>query len=171
MSGVKPTAVTGARCRIKVGGKVVAFGTGLSYSVQVEHAPVTVIGAFEVVANEPVGYTVNGQLQIVRYTKAPNKDSVGPTGDGSNASEVSGMSNALNPGNLLMSETFDIEVSDKRDGTLTASGIQFVTLRNCRLTARQGQISARQLATETLSFTAIFFDDDEMTTSPSGVQV
>lgn len=176
MAGVKPTFVTGARCKVKVDGKTVAFATNLNYSVEVQHIPVEVLGAYEVIANEPVAYRVSGSFTVVRYTKGPNATAAASdptTTPGANSpfamgAGAAGAKAAFNPANLLLSETFDVEVFDRRDGNPANDGVSFSKVRDARMTGRSGGINARGLLEEQINFVGILHDDDIASVARSG---
>lgn len=76
MSKVKPFFVTGASAKIKVNGRTLAFCTDLSYSVQIITQTPKVLGMYEGTSVEPLGYSVSGSFNIIRYVKNA-KSSVG----------------------------------------------------------------------------------------------
>jgi hypothetical protein len=175
MAGIKSTFVVGARAKVKIDSKTLAFATNVNYTVDVAHIPVEVLGAYEVVAYEPVGYRVNGTLTIVRYTANGNTtrtdganadgNSVFKMGDSANAARAPA---AFNPGNLILSETFEIEVYDRRDGTKANDGQKFVTIHDARFERRSGGLNAKGLLEEQYSFNGILMHDDAATVSKSG---
>lgn len=175
MAGIKSTFVVGARAKVKIDSKTLAFATNVNYTVDVAHIPVEVLGSYEVVAYEPVGYRVNGTLTIVRYTANGNTtradgaddkgNSVFKMGDAANAARAPA---AFNPGNLILSETFEIEVYDRRDGTKSNDGQKFVTIQDARFERRSGGLNSKGLLEEQYSFNGILMHDDAATVSKSG---
>jgi len=171
---IKPTFVVGARAKVKIDTKTLAFATNVNYTVDVAHVPVEVLGSYEVVAYEPVGYRVNGTMTVVRYTANGNQVSAPSTttGDGNSVFKMgvsaAGAPAAFNPGNLLLSETFDIEIYDRRDGTAANDGQKFVTISNARFERRSGGLNAKGLLEEQYSFNGIMMSDDAATVSQSG---
>jgi hypothetical protein len=106
MAAIKPTFMVGARAKIKIDTKTVAFATNVSYTVDVAHVPVEVMGSYEVVAYEPVGYRVNGTLTVVRYTAAANTTQApGTSPDGNSVFKMGASAAAapaaFNPGNTV----------------------------------------------------------------------
>jgi len=175
MAGIKPTFMVGARAKIKIDEKTLAFATNVSYTVDVAHVPVEVLGSYEVVAYEPVGYRVNGTLTVVRYTANGNTTRVDETvGEGNSVFKMGSAANAarapaaFNPGNLILSETFQIDVYDRRDGTKTNDGQKFVTISDARFERRSGGINAKGLLEEQYSFNGILMHDDAATVTKSG---
>jgi len=180
----KPTFIVGARAKIKVDGQTVAFATAVQYNVDVTHVPVECLGAYEVIAYEPVGYRVSGTMTVVRYT-ANGNTAAGPSGGaaaaggnspfngfgaGSAGATVGAAATpaAFNPGNLLLSATFNIEVYDRRDGQANQSGQRFILIENARFEKRSGGINAKGLMEEQYSFNGILFSDDAATVVNSG---
>lgn len=177
----KPTFVVGARAKIKVDGATIAFATNVNYTVDVTHVPVECLGAYEVIAYEPVGYRVSGTLTVVRYTANGNQVSANGTTDGKGNSPfnnfgtttgvvvgAAGVPAAFNPANLLLSSTFDIEVYDRRDGQADQHGQRFIKVGDARFERRSGGINAKGLLEEQFSFNGILFSDDAATVVQSG---
>jgi hypothetical protein len=176
MAGKVGTFVVGARAKIKLDGKTCAFATSVNYSVDVTHVPVEVLGSYEVVSYEPVGYRVTGSLTVVRYTANGNAtaadqatdnkgNSVFTFGDAANSNRIPAQ---FNPGNLILSETFDLEVYDRRDGINTNNGQVFAKIQDARFERRSGGVNAKGLLEEQYSFNGILFHDDAATVTKSG---
>ncbi len=175
MAGIKSTFVVGARAKVKIDGKTLAFATNVNYTVDVAHIPVEVLGSYEVVAYEPVGYRVNGTLTVVRYTANGNAtrtdgaddqgNSVFKMGTAANAARAPA---AFNPGNLILSETFEVEIYDRRDGDKANDGQKFVTIQDARFERRSGGLNSKGLLEEQYSFNGILMHDDAATVSKSG---
>lgn len=175
MAGTKSTFVVGARAKVKIDGATLAFATNVNYTVDVAHIPVEVLGSYEVIAYEPVGYRVNGTLTIVRYTANGNTASAAKNDAGGNsvfkmgaAANAARAPAAFNPGNLLLSETFDVEVYDRRDGNAAHDGQKFVTISDARFERRSGGVNAKGLLEEQYTFNGILMHDDAATVSNSG---
>lgn len=173
----RPTFLVGARAKISVEGAVVAYATDVNYSVDVAHIPIEVLGAYEVISYEPVGYRVSGTLSVVRYTSNPNTETSGKVDStkpgnssfsmGSTGSNA-GAKAAFNPGNLLLSQTFDITVVDRRDGN-NNEGQRFIKISDARFERRSAGLNAKGIMTEQYSFNGILFGDDVADTSQSFV--
>lgn len=178
MAAIKPSFVVGARAKIKVDGATLAFATDVNYSVEVTHVPIEVLGSYEVVSYEPVGYRVSGSLTVVRFTSNGNQASVDQTNTSGAAKTGNSSFNmgstaarakaAFNPGNLLLSETFDIEVFDRRDGTASADGQSFIKISDARFERRSGGLNAKGMLQEQYTFNGILFNDDVAAVSKSG---
>lgn len=176
MAGQTPTFVVGARAKIQIDSKTLAFASNVNYTVDVAHLPVDVLGAYETIAYEPVGYKVSGTLTVVRYTANANKGSAPGTGDGKDGNSVfkmgtsaAGAPAAFNPGNLLLSQTFAVVVYDRRDGDpAKGAAQQFVTINDARFERRTGGVNAKGLLEEQYSFNGILLSDDAATVTASG---
>jgi hypothetical protein len=69
MAGNKPFFISGAKAKIKVNNKTMAFCSDLSYSVQIITQTPKVLGMYEGTSVEPLGYNVSGSFTIIRYAK------------------------------------------------------------------------------------------------------
>lgn len=188
---MKPSFVTGANAKIKAGGLTFAYAQDVSYRVTVDVIPVETMGRYEVVTNEPVNYSVAGELSIVRYTKVAKENGMrGAHTDGNglgNAKWVgdgSGKgSDQINPGNLLMSKTWDLQVFQKIQSDRTTDGTEgaategavtevndppVITITHCRFTNKAGGLNKRGILVERLSFVGVLASDDSFTASYSG---
>ena len=173
MAGKKPSFITGATAKIKIGNLTMAYAQDVSYNATVTTIPIETMGRYEVVSNEPVAYFVDGTLSVIRYTKKASGNGVAvdqsaqTTGNSVNAwSNSAGQGgnagDAFDPGNLLNSETFDMEIFSKIPGdTNSQNEIQSVIkLRDCRFTRKGGAINKRGILVEQFAFNAILADND-----------
>jgi hypothetical protein len=184
MAAKKPSFVTGANAKIKVGGKTFAYASDVSYSVIVDTVPIETMGRYEAVTNEPVNYAVAGELSVVRYTsiaKANNMPGTNTGGNGLGKVDFATGGNAshhINPGNLLLSQTWDLSVFQKTQAATTAGGAtatttesdEFMTIRDCRFTRKSAGINKRGILVDRLSFVGILADDESFDASGSGDQ-
>jgi hypothetical protein len=183
MAGKKPSFITGATAKIKVGGKTFAYAQDVSYQVAIDTIAIETMGRYEAVTNEPVNYTVAGELSVVRYTKIANTNNMPGTtvagaGNGLGAVTYTVGGNGaeqINPGNLLFSQTWDLSVYQKTQataagttGAVTADSIEFITITDCRFTRKVGAINKRGILVDQLSFVGILASDDSFTASGSG---
>lgn len=182
MAGKKPSFITGATAKIKLNDVTMAYAQDVSYSVTVTTIPIETMGRYEVVANEPVAYFVDGTLSIIRYTNAAGKQyGSGQSNDNGNASNKwgTGAGAHFNPGQLIGSETFDMEIFSKfssdaidvkdADGTKIGTQDRSITkLVDCRFTRKGGAINKRGVLVEQYAFNAILQDDDGVASSYSG---
>ncbi|MEM4726182.1 MAG: hypothetical protein QXG63_04510 [Nitrososphaerales archaeon] len=144
MSGIRPFFITGARAKIKLNGKTLAFCTDLSYSVQIITQTPKILGMYEGSSVEPLGYSVTGSFTIIRYAKdaaaaiggnRPNGVALNDAGNGvgnwgsvwgnglfNGAAASLGLGNdgraneALDPSRFSQGTTFDIQVYQKVPG-------------------------------------------------------
>ena len=170
MSGMKPSFITGANAKVKIGAMTVAYAQDVSYRVTVSQIPIEVMGKYEVVAYEPVAYAVEGTLSIIRYTSA-SKDVAGANAEGNGVGNwnMGGQTAdfAFNPSKLMMSETFDLDVFQKINDKGDVGAVGIVRLKDCRFTSKGGSINRRGVLVEQFAFNAILASDDSYTSSPS----
>jgi hypothetical protein len=182
MAQKKPSFITGANAKIKAGGRTFAYAQDVSYQVTVDTIPIETMGRYEPVTHEPVNYTVAGQLSVVRYTNIAKQNgmpSAATNGNGLgavNATTGGNMSEHVNPGNLLLSQTWDLSIYQKQQTVSTAGGgtaattesVEFITLKDCRFTNKSGAINKRGILVEQFNFVAVLADDDSFDASRSG---
>jgi hypothetical protein len=183
MAGKKPSFITGANAKIKVGGKTFAYASDVSYSVSVDVIPIETMGRYEAVTNEPVNYSVAGELSVVRYTalaKSNNMPGTATNGNGLGNVAGTGASESrhheIDPGNLLFSTTWDLAVFQKTQAAATAGGgtatvtdsVEFITIKDCRFTRKSAGLNKRGILVDRLSFVGILADDESFDASYSG---
>ncbi len=184
MASKKPSFITGANAKIKVGGKTFAYCSDVSYSVQIDTVPIETMGRYEAVTNEPVNYAVGGDLSVVRYTQiAKDNNMAGANAGGNGMGKVDfttggNASHHFNPGNLLLSQTWDLAVFQKTQSGETAAGgtanvtdaVEFITIKDCRFTRMSAGINKRGILVDRYSYVGILMDDDSFDASNSGDQ-
>lgn len=176
MAGKKPSFITGATAKIKIGALTMAYAQDVSYNAAVTTIPIETMGRYEVVSNEPVAYFVDGTLSVIRYTKAAGGDTAQSTVD--NAAVHTGNSveqwnnnpgsggvagDGFDPARMLSSETFDLEIFSKLPGdagTASTDTTSVIKLRDCRFTRKGGGINKRGILVEQFAFNAILADND-----------
>lgn len=182
MSGKKPSFVTGANAKIKVGGKTFAYASDVSYQVVVDTVPIETMGRYEAVTNEPVNYSVSGELSVVRYTAVAKTNGMPGTntnGNGLGAVDFTTGGNGaehINPGNILLSQTWDLSVYQKTQtavtgaaGTaVTTEAAEFITIKDCRFNRKSAGINKRGILVDRLAFVGILADDESFDSSFSG---
>ena len=184
MAAKQSAFITGANARIKIGGKTMAYCTDVSYNIAVQTIPIEVMGTYEVKDNTPVSYTVDGAFSIIRYTAAaqaldktnpaiPNGAATGNSPGAINIEEGT-LNSHLNPGQMLASGTFDLEINELL-APLTGVGAGTVTgvfkIANCRLTRRGMTLNKRGVYVDQYAFVGILGGDNETVGSnvtPSG---
>jgi len=172
--GYTPSFITGANAKIRLGNITIAYAQDVSYNVEVTSIPVETMGRYEVVSNEPVAYSVQGTLSIIRYaasaaaTGKPFQAAAGGNGmkklvpgTGGNASMH------FDPKNLLSSETFTLEIMQK--GMDAANPKSIVKLHDCRFVRKGASVNKRGILTDGYAFNCILHDDDS--TSAAADQV
>ena len=184
MSGKIPSFITGANAKIKVGGKTFAYAADVSYNVSIDTIPIETMGRYETVSNEPVNYSVGGSLSVVRYTAIAAADcitSANSAGNGLGAVNYTTGGNgadAINPGNILLSQTWDLAVYQKTQSAATSGGAvattvqgsEFITITDCRFTRKGSSLNKRGILVDQLAFVGILAMDDSFTASSSGDQ-
>jgi len=187
MAGIAPGFVTGANARIKIGNTTFAFCTDVSYNINVQTIPIEAMGKYEVFANEPVGYSVDGSFSVIRYTaRATASADGGPSGipgtagtqgnapDQVETEDNHSMQEHLNPANLLTSKTFDIEIHEKvrlatpasvTEEQAAAADVKVFQIADCRLTRRGATLNKRGILVDAYAFVGILagdFKEDEV---------
>jgi hypothetical protein len=175
MSQKIPSFITGANAKIRAGGKTFAYASDVSYSVSVDTIPVETMGRYEAVSNEPVNYSVAGALSVVRYTKIAKQNGMpGAAANGNGLGNVTNeggdnMSNQINPGNMLLSQTWDLDVFQKTEpssGTYVENSV--IKITDCRFTRKSSNLTKRGLMVDQLAFVGILAQDDSFSASHSG---
>jgi hypothetical protein len=146
---------------------------------------------YEGVSVEPLGYTVSGSFQLIRYArnaqkniggKVPDKVAKNDSGNGvgnwggtwdktkKGFASRNGLGNdgraheALDPSKLDNGTTFDIEVYQK-----TSKGdIGVAKIRNVRIVQSDFAISKRSTAIQRFNFVALYADEDAFVADFSG---
>lgn len=178
MAGKVPSFITGANAKIKAGGITFAYAQDVSYRVSVDAIPIETMGRYEAVSNEPVNYSVAGELSIVRYTSVAKQNNMAGTSSGGN-----GMGNTkfttggtaadhMDPGNLLFSKTFDVAIFQKiqtaENTPATALAPAVITITDCRFVSLGAGLTKRGILVNRMSFMGILASDDSFTASNSG---
>jgi len=166
--------ITGGNAFIIVNGKKMAFSQDVSYSVNTATVPVECMGKYEVITNEPISYQVGGSFSIVRYLVDSSVSAGIPNISASGTNSPGIWANSqLNPGKILNSATFEIEIFQKTPGenintTSSDSDIAAITdvasaikLIDCRITRRSGAVNKRGVFVESFNFVGILFNDDQ----------
>lgn len=164
---IKPSFLTGANAKVKLGGKTMAYATDVSYSVDVDVLPVEAMGRYEPLSFEPINYGVTGSMSIVRYTKLATTAGAAVNGNGLDQLDLGTTvaANHFDPKELINSESFDVEIFQKDPAG--GADVSVVKVRDCRFLNRRGSISKRGLFTETFSFRGLLFDDNGYAANPS----
>ncbi len=172
MASQKPGFITGANAKIKAFGKTLAFCSDVSYNITVQTIPIESMGKYEVHANEPVGYSVDGSFSIIRYTKNATNPAVGGSVEdaantkGNSPTNIDGvglgdMGKHIDPAQLLASQTFDVDIIEKRDGDLEQ---HVYRISDCRLTRRGMSLNKRGVVVDNYAFVGILGSDTDIAT-------
>lgn len=169
MSQKKPGFITGANAKIKMGNVAVAYCTDVSYTVNVATVPVDVFGRYEILSNEPVGYSVDGSLSVVRYTSRASLAGIqdaavnGDAPQNINVNSGSTAQDQINPAQLLQSQTWDLEIQEKLSDTSTGGTFTSVfKIVDCRLVRRGATLNKRGVLTDTYAFNGILGKDTDI---------
>jgi hypothetical protein len=182
MAGKAPTFITGANAKIKVGGLTFAYASDVSYQVVVDRIPIETMGRYEAVSNEPVNYSVAGELSVVRYTSVAGSAKMpGTNAKGNGLGEVNfttggNAADEINPGNILLSQTWDLSVYQKTQTVSTAGGaaavtndsVEFITIKDCSFTRKSAALNKRGILVDRLAFVGILAHDESFDSSNSG---
>ncbi len=186
MAGKVPSFITGANAKITAGGVTFAYAADVSYNVSVDTVPIETMGRYEAVSNEPVNYSVSGELSVVRYTGIANANGMaGAAANGNGLGNVNyktggNAASEINPGQILISQTWDLAVFQKiASGTppitspaetntgAPASGA-VITITDCRFNRKSAGINKRGILVDRLSFVGILAYDDSFQAGTSG---
>ncbi len=169
-----------------MGGVTFAYAADVSYAVVVDTVPIEIMGRYEAVSNEPVNYTVSGELSVVRYTGIANANGMaGAAQNGNGLGNVNfktgGLgSDHINPANMLVSETWDLNVYQKiqsgnpsvtspaetNAGAPTSGAV--ITITDCRFNRKSAGINKRGILVDRLGFVGILGYDDSFQAGTSG---
>lgn len=175
MSGKKGGFITGANAMIKLGGVTLAYCTDVGYNVTIQTIPVEAMGRYEVYSNEPVSYTVDGTLSVIRYTARAAENHIENAAAGGNGSPsvqttlddpTQSLQNHSTPGLMLGSSTFDVEIHEKQadasgyeNGIEAGNNIKVVSIKDCRLTRRGMTLNKRGLYVDQYAFVGMLVAD------------
>jgi len=193
MANQVPTFITGANAKISVDGVTFAYASDVSYQVVVDTIPIETMGRYEAVTNEPVNYTVTGDLSVVRYTSLANNTAGTASSKGNGLGNVTGTSGEqqsfqFDPNNMLLSSSWDLVVYQKyatgagltgtsaiaggtADAAAIATGISqlgVIKIADCRFNRKAAGINKRGILVDRLSFVGILASDESFVAGPSG---
>lgn len=186
MAGKLPSFITGANAKITVGGVTFAYAADVSYQIAVDTIPIETMGRYEAISNEPVNYSVGGELSVVRYTGiAHTNNMAGAAANGNGLGNVNyktggNGADEINPAQLLVSQTWDLNVYQKvqsgnpsvtspaetNPGAPTSGAV--ITITDCRFTRKTAGINKRGILVDRLSFVGILAHDDSFQAGTSG---
>lgn len=167
---MKAGFVTGANAKIKVGNVTLAYCTDVSYNVTVQTIPIESMGKYEVHSNEPVAYTVDGALSVIRYTSraaTSNIDDAAASGNAPGnilANTTTDLQDYIDPRTILEARTFDLDIFEKvQEGNAGPTGSNHVyRIEDCRLTRRGATLNKRGVLVDQYAFVAILASDQDL---------
>lgn len=188
MSTLQPFFFAGARAKILLDNRTVAFCTNVEYKITVEHAEPRVCGRYEVEEIVPLSYIVHGTFNIIRYARglsdvieeppigvSPKGNGIGtysppPSNIVSSAFENSplfpgGANQSFNPSTFFRSRHFDFEIRQKIEGGETV----IARIRDCRIVEGAFALTKGDVARQSFTFKGRYADDDTYIASKSGV--
>lgn len=139
----KPQLLSGARGKLQINGKEIAFITDVSISFNVNVRPVHTFGSINARSVEPLQA---GPVQITIGRVIPMNNGTGDYKDTSNTAL------AIEPVLNQMTQADDIYITllDRVTGKTVAN------IRNCRFAGSSKQLAASQLASERLTLMGIY---------------
>ena len=175
MAGKKPSFVTGANAKIKIGNLTMAYAQDVAYNVTVTTIPIETMGRYEVVSNEPVAYFCEGSFSVIRYTKIAQEQGMSGTATNGNGignwdfnedDSTGSAADHMNPAQMLSSGTFTVEVFQKLEGGSDLEPVD--KIKDCRLTRKGAGINKRGVLVDNFAFVGILADGDSFTADESG---
>jgi len=169
MAQMKPGFITGANAKIKIFNKTIAYCSDVAYNVSVQTIPIESMGKYEVHSNEPVGYTVDGSFSVIRYTRGATSSANGgvienaANGKGNSPLNVENGTNGnmqehLDPASLLKSQTFDLEIHEKR----VKGDVSVFTVKDCRVVRRGMSLNKRGVMVDNYAYVGILATDSDI---------
>lgn len=176
MAEKRPGFITGANARIKAFSRTLAYCSDVSYNITVQTIPVESMGKYEVHSNEPVAYTVDGTFSIIRYTANAIDANITGVSNGNNSpdnvqdSGKGNMNQHINPASILGSQTFDLEIHEKRQGVGSGGSggagdvgqTEVFRVVDCRLTRRGMTLNKRGVMVDNYAFVGILGQDSDV---------
>ena len=134
-------AITGAKCRVYVNGaagrKLIAWASGVSWTVQHQNVRVDVLGDHLSKEIEPVGVTVNGSFDMLRGSDQETLAGLGVSFDNGSTADFTN------------APSFLVEVYNEADDK------QLAVISGCRIGQASFQLQARGILSRNVSFEAI----------------
>lgn len=171
MAGLLPSFQSGSNLMIYIGNTLVAYGTNLTLSRDMNHAAIGGIGSYSYDAIEPTAYSARGSFSITRYSKigldAADAKTADPSAAGkpSRAAQMAGMDgnsmlhpSQFNPILLIVSKTFDIKVFE-RNSITGATGNLIYTAKDCRMNGYSIGFTPGSTVVENISFRCLRIED------------
>lgn len=178
-----PAFLDGARLVIKVDGQPFAFCEALSFSDNMSSQLTMAIGSYSPHTNEPLIYSAQASMRVLRYTTAalglkelgrgdPNipgmkdkvdaiKSTTGLTKDRASDGNSMMMLNSFSPIKMLLESTFDIEVYTRTDTGNKLSTSPTYTMKDCLITDLSIRFNVGALVSEDVSLLCRLIVDNQ----------
>lgn len=173
-----PAFLDGARLVIKVDGQALAFCEALSFSDNMASQMTMGIGSYSPHTNEPLIYSAQASLRVLRYTTAalgktveqkeiPNmkKELAAVSATTGSTRKADGNSlahyNAFSPVRMLLESTFDIEVYTRTDTSGGTSKDPTYTMRDCLVSDLSIRFNVGSLVSEDISILCRIIEDND----------
>jgi hypothetical protein len=172
-----PSFLDGARLVIKVDGKPFAFCEALSFSDNMASQLTMGIGSYSPHTNEPLVYSAQASLRVLRYTTAAlgKKNNISPMqGNVNSISSTTGMIkdrasdgnslmmlNSFSPVKMLLESTFDIEVYTRVGEKNTLSSAPTYKMKDCLITDLSIRFNVGALVSEDISILCRLIEDKD----------
>lgn len=182
MANKLPAFLDGARLVIKVDGKPFAFCEALNFSDNMSSQLTMAIGSYGPHTNEPLIYSAQASMRVLRYTRAAlgdttkqiieakktipaAKDAAGfESGRKSDGNSMMGI-NSFSPLKMLLETTFDIEVYTRTGTGNALSETATYIMEDCLITDLSIRFNVGSLVSEDISILCrIIKDVDERIT-------
>jgi hypothetical protein len=194
MSGILPLFNSAPRIKIRLDDKTLAYAIGFNIGISIDVQPINVIGSFQPVSLEPTMYNiVTGTMQIIRLNSKQMRDEIKAVADTNQNKQITQTGSFvedyeddtsnnpikrnqlyqhLDPRQVLSSRSFDVDLYVK----VPVAGSEFngesdevlwMSVKDCRITSRNTNISMGSLVNEPLTFQGIYASP----TNTSGVAI
>jgi hypothetical protein len=177
-----PAFLDGARLVVKIDGKPFAFCEAVSFSDNMASQLTMGIGSYSPHTNEPMIYSAQASLRILRYTTAalglkalgrgdadiPDMkgkvnaiaSTTGMTNDRASDGNSMMMLNSFSPVKMLLESTFDIEVYTRVGEGNALSSATYV-MRDCLITDLSIRFNVGALVSEDISIVCRLIEDKD----------
>jgi hypothetical protein len=183
MAGILPLFNSAPRIKIRLDGKTLAYAIGFNIGISIDVQPVNIIGTFQPVSLEPTMYNiVTGTMQIIRLISQQQREDIKNLAKTNENKQVvdspsyvvdyeqdtanspikrGGLYQHLDPRQVLSSRSFNIDLYIR----VPVAGAVFngetdevlwMSVRDCRITSRNTNISMGSLTNEPLTFQGIY---------------
>lgn len=173
-----PAFLDGARLVIKVDEQKIAFCEALSFSDNMASQMTMGIGSYSPHTNEPLIYSSQASLRVLRYTSAAlggtksgkeipsmkaNMDAVSKNGKSNRNTDGNSMMhyNAFSPVKMLLESTFDIEVYTRTSDVGGVSSAPTYVMKDCLITDLSIRFNVGSLVSEDISILCRMIQDND----------